>query len=413
MDSGESAQRILAIDIGTTSLKAALVSKCGEAVRVRVPYAHSIYNGREALGWLVALRMAVSDLIDSAPLSAVTSLADSAPLSVPPAIKAVCISGNGPTIVSEDGTTLLWNAPAPCRHLAAFECSLFLPRIASFHALHRGHGSLFSGPEWLAYRLTGNAVTVLPEERYRGAYWDSGQLSAIGIAPDDLPPYISPLDEVGTSTYGGGNGVPVYCAGPDFIAAMIGTDSLSEGRMYDCAGSSEGINAVIGEAEHSRLAASALPRGVRLLPSVMPHLWNAAVMIEESGSIFVNYRRIAEAVLDRDVTYEELIAKCMANRDSDGYGILRYIAGNFRDGLRLLRSLTGLDGQIAVTGGQASSEAWMQMKSSISGAVLMTGECADAELLGDAALAWTSLGAYSSLETAAAAICKARKIYRP
>ena len=36
------------------------------------------------------------------------------------------------------------------------------------------------------------------------------------------------------------SGIPVYCGGPDFVAALIGTDTLQKGAICDRCGSSEG-----------------------------------------------------------------------------------------------------------------------------------------------------------------------------
>ena len=81
---------ILCIDIGTTSLKAAFMSGKPEKVFVS---RQKLETGRSN-EWLPALSRAVKELKEKNPECAV---------------EAVCISGNGPTIVSEDGTTLLHN----------------------------------------------------------------------------------------------------------------------------------------------------------------------------------------------------------------------------------------------------------------------------------------------------------------
>lgn len=408
---------VLAIDIGTTSLKAALVSKTGWHRRVRISYKDGGEKDRAALRWPKALKKAVKVFNGQENH-----------------IRAICISGNGPTIVSKDGRTLLWNdsvrdlppypLPLVLNGCSEYSRSIFLPRIKAYldkypDVVNRGDAPfILSGPEYLSYRLTGNAVTVLPEERYRGAYWDSKALSALGITPNALPHFISPLERVGTLTEEareylslekGAALPPVYCAGPDFIAAMIGTNSLTAGKMYDCAGSSEGVNVVIDD---SMLEAIKDREGIRLLPSVLPHLWNVAVMIEESGSIFVNYRRIVEAVLDNKVPYKTLIEKCLANKNSDGYEILCHIAKNFKDAVCTLECAKGCE-PIVVTGGQAKSDEWMQMKSNIAKVSLARVKCPDAELFGCGVVAWTAEGEYKSIKDAAMAICKIDKVYTP
>lgn len=471
-------EAVLAVDIGTTALKAALITRSGKVLSYsKQPLQQDAMQSaagkegagshKEALGWMRALKKAVEELqsTHSAPrdsksrlflphtkleataqeggawteedsgaakdsgaweLEERTNIAEGEHL--PFSLRAISISGNGPTLVSQDGTTLLWNAPsAPSAQITT--SSIFVPRIAAFAHMFKavwntldGDKMLFSGPEYLAYCLTGKAVTVLPEMRYKSAYWDDEMLDALGMEglPPILPPFIAPTDMVGTLTdeaaaeLGLPAMIPVFCTGPDFIAAMIGTASLEEGKMYDCAGSSEGVNLVVSD-KYLADRKPSLSSALRVLPSVVPGLWNIAVLIPESGSIFVNYRRIAEAVLGRDVPYSELIDSSLDNKDSDGYEILEYIAQNFSDAvdklLRLIEKDNAGEGMtrghpvITVTGGQAQNTRWMQLKCDKAGVPLAVMKCPDAELIGDAAAAWTGLGVYPSLQDAARAMC--------
>jgi xylulokinase len=68
---------------------------------------------------------------------------------------------------------------------------------------------------------------------------------------------------------------------------------------------------------------------------------------------------------------------------------------------------------VAVTGGQAKNDQWMQMKCNYAGVPLSVCTCADAELIGDAVMAFTGLGIYGSLQQAASAIVRAAKTYVP
>lgn len=413
---------VLAVDIGTTALKAAIMTRTGNlAAYSKQPLTQ---GNKAALGWIKALQKAILEMSN-------TPLASN--------IAAICISGNGPTLVSPDGTTLLWNAPAEYRCFALQSSllqrgentrmgSIFLPRIMAFRKMYPDKELIMSGPEYLAYKLTGRAVTVLPEARYQSAYWDDDTLDALGVERGILPPFIAPTDKAGTLKADAAAELglplfakenkaacylpPVFCTGPDFIAAMIGTASLEEGRMYDCAGSSEGVNlAVSGEwLKNNRQFISP---AFRVLPSLAAGLWNIAVMIPESGSIFVNYRRVAEAILDRELPYRMLIDKCLKNRDSDGYEILKHIASNFSRAVNALLALSprACLFPIIVTGGQAQNEKWMQLKCNEAKASLAVMKCIDAELMGDNAVAWTGLGEYISLQEAVKAVCKVDKVY--
>jgi xylulokinase len=398
---------VLCADIGTTSLKAGLITGSGDVVSLSQQTFAKPDDVHASASWLPALSGAVKDMAARTDISGIC---------------AVSVSGNGPTIVSEDGTTLLWNTDIPPLDTAGTPAadSLFLPRILSFKSLFPSQYSasrfLFSGPEYFVHQLTGSCITVLPEERYRSAYWTEEQLASVSFPAEKLPPFVSSLFNAGntlpavTSFLGLAHPVPVFCCGPDFIAAMIGTDSLAPGKIYDCAGSSEGLN----------LCTSVPVEGpyIRMLPSVVPGLWNAAVLQTESGRMFVNFKRIVEAIEDRDISYEELIAYCIANPQSDGYDILELVAGNLRKAAETLVTAAEKSGltpasEIVVTGGQAKNDQWMQMKCDTAGMALAVCNCADSELIGDAVTAQAGLGNYRSIREAAHAVVRITKRYTP
>lgn len=395
---------VLCADIGTTSLKAAVIDSTGEVVSFS-RQAFSVKDSQYASkAWIPALCDAIAELkkTNSDGIRAV---------------EAVSISGNGPTVVAESGRTLLWNVPL--RNASPSE-SLFIPRLAAFKSLFpddwKTSAYIYSGPEYLVWRLTGNAVTVLPEERYRSSYWTEESLKKAEIEKEKLPPYIQPTVPVGiifpdmADLLEVPQGVPVICGGPDFIAAMVGTNSLEEGKLYDCAGSSEGVNLVTAKPLN-------VP-GVLVLPSVIPELWNAAVMFTESGRIFLNYKIIMEAIAEKELSYSYLISQCIDNPRSDGYDVLLYLAQNVKTALGILKSSAAAQALpvaplMAVTGGQAKNPRWMQMKADIAGIQLSVCLSADAELIGDAVFAQTALGKYKTLKEAADSIVKISEIYTP
>ena len=398
---------VISADIGTTSLKAALIDFSGSVKAFAKESFEKPDEKYIARKWFPALCSAAKKLIDEAG-------GDD--------IAAIGISGNGPTIVSEDGTTLLWNAdipPAPIAGTSAAH-SLFIPRIAAFRELFPAEWNaspyIYSGPEYLIRTLTGRALTILPEARYESAYWTREQLEAASVPESKLPPYVPIASDAGetsedaTKALGLKKPVRVFCGGPDFIAAMIGTNTLAVGRIYDRAGSSEGVNICTPFPLHAER--------VRSLPSVIPGLWNASMLQTESGRMFVNYKTIVEAIMEREFSYEELIAYCLEHPESDGYEILSLIAENLRQSFSALLAAAEKNNirvrfPVVVTGGQTKNDAWMQMKCDYAGVPLALTACADAELIGDAAAAFTGSGEYESLEKAASALVKIIKIYKP
>ena len=169
----QKAQTILSADIGTSSLKAAYISEEGFVYAFcRVRFENQIKN-KEALEWKNAFVKALKILSSKAP-----------------AIKpnAVCISGNGPSVVCDDGTCVLWNTDiSDCPSVET--SSLFIPRILylknRFTESFEKSKYIFSGPEFLCYLLTGEAKTFLPEKRYTNAYWTDEEMNRFGFSAQE------------------------------------------------------------------------------------------------------------------------------------------------------------------------------------------------------------------------------------
>ena len=149
---------VLAVDVGSTSLKAGLIERDGTvAVMCSVPYS-APENRFVAEGWIWALKGAVDKLVAG---GAALRQAQG------PQVVALAISGNGPTLVSETGLTLRWNEYPAARlnidetspdEAHRFANSIFLPRILLFRDLigdeYEATAHLFSGPEYLIWQLT-------------------------------------------------------------------------------------------------------------------------------------------------------------------------------------------------------------------------------------------------------------------
>lgn len=342
---------ILCIDIGTTSLKAAFMKDKPDEVFVSRQH----FSKGTADEWLPALARAVKELE--------TENSECA-------VEAICVSGNGPTIVSEDKTTLLHNAPLPSsleaeiKNLSAG--SLFIPRLYAFKKMFSESWAkskyIFSGPEYFIYEMTGRAVSILPEKRYLPAYWDENAMIKNGFSKEDfekLPPFVSPgtfagkLNEKAALATGLLEGTLVFAGGPDFIAALVGTGTVFPGKMCDRAGSSEGINLCTENPVYAE--------GLRTLPSVRSGLWNVSRLLEpgeDFGKAVGMLRNAAEKAGEYFPPY------------------------------------------MIITGGQALNKELVLEKEKASGMKIQAQYCADAELIGDLVLARVGLGDYDSIEEA-------------
>ena len=377
---------VLAVDIGTTSLKAAFVSATGEVFDFkRVEYVSltvresghvdNFLNKTTRSGVLPGLtRQSFQGQNGAA--AWVAALCELFPSPSLAACAAVSVSGNGPTIVAADGTTLMWSAAtesvcktenagpetdgkpktgaaddnrsqdqkgaAPC-HCRARPDNLFSkidipdaqkkiyePRLSAFKKLFpdawQKSPRLYTSTQWLCGWIKNNA-------------------SLLGLP----------------------SGVPVFDSGPDFIAALVGTAALFPGRLCDRAGSSEGLN----------LCSPKFFEGLNLrtMPSPAKGFWNVSYLISDPGSS-------QKEKLD-----------------------------NFKKAFNALKEAAAANGvpfggRVVVTGGQARDKELLLAKEAAVGATITTAQIPDAELLGDAAAAFFRLGTYSSLEEAASKIVR-------
>jgi xylulokinase len=400
----------LCADIGTSSLKAALIDAAGvEYAFVRVRYPQS---GREeafsAPDWKAAFREAAAALRG---LHQTT-------------ISAICISANGPTFVpvGKDGKPfppLFWyNAPnqSPSRYKTG-GASLFLPHIARYIAENGEQydktAKLFSCQEWLARELGAEEVSVLPNERYRSYYWDEAQCAAIGCDTRKLPPFV-PLGTVigktnknAETAFALEKGIPIVAGGPDFIMALIGTGVLSEGLVCDRAGTSEGINVC------SKTPAPAAQ--LRTLPHIAENLFNVGALIPRSGVLFDHYR---QGTFQEQRDYKEhfdalLKSASLAEKDIAGRRVLLKIAHQVKEKIALLKENGFQVTEMRVSGGQAKNALWNKMKAKISGVTLAVPVITDGELAGNACLCAIAQGEAAHLHEAAARIVRIKERYAP
>jgi sugar (pentulose or hexulose) kinase len=396
---------ILCVDIGTSSLKAALVDSGGR----ELAYARSAYGGGEvrAGDWEKALGLVVGELAGPGK--------NRRP-------DGICVSGNGPTMVSVDAggeslRVLPWReaggdppvrggVPGPSGDPLAYRdgASFFLPRIARFMAEEpEGYGktALFlSSQEWLSFRLGAEAVTVLPQDAYIPYYWEEDQVRRRGIDMKKFPPYVKMGSIIGkvsreaSARFPGGfirPGVPLAAGPPDFIAALIGTGALEPGEVCDRGGTSEGINLC---------AASPPPaaEGFRALPHAREGCWNLGAVIPSSGKLFEDYRRETG---QEGRPYAELLAELIPRRPGDEKGlpertlqgrkVLRTMAAQVRTAVEGFARLGFVIRRMRLSGGQSKTGLWNQFKADLTGLTLMAGDIRDGELAGDAVLGLLAL----------------------
>ena len=277
--------RILCVDIGTSSIKAGIVDGAGlllwwgrEALGRQ---AHETFGDWQAERWVRALQSLFARIDQHLEIS------------------AVVISGNGPTLVpvGADGRPV-----APVLHWidareerVADQSSFFLPKARWFMnnrpEAYEATSQFLSCPDFINRELTGESVSVLPSAEFIKYHWHAAAISAHGLDTNLFPRHIMTGDRIGEVTfsaskrYGIPAKTPVFAGGSDFLMAILGTAATRSGRTCDRAGTSEGIN-----------YCSSIPvesRRLRTLPHAIEGLYNVAGILSSTGRIFEWFRRIA------------------------------------------------------------------------------------------------------------------------
>jgi sugar (pentulose or hexulose) kinase len=422
---------ILSVDIGTSSLKAAFINLDGKLLAFsRMPYTKDGENSLPCAGaWERAFVLTLEALHAQAPGLV---------------IDAVCVSGNGPTLVPvtpdadampplywHDGRTV--QSPPMPQQIAPL--SFFLPRAAWLKTnaapLYEKTRFFISSHEWLAFRLGAEPLTVLPSMAYEPYYWDEQQCDLFGLDRSKFPPFIKMGSIMGhvskdaasfLSSSSGSclkSGTPIIAGGPDFITALIGTGVRKPGDVCDRAGSSEGINVCA--------VSPVKGEGLRLLPHVEEGLWNIGIVINSSGRLFELYKSNAGF---ENISNEELLAELIPSTADTGIFIQQRPVPDSRSPIDLGRAVLcaigfavrsaletlaayGFPVEIMrVSGGQAKNSRWNQLKADITGVSLMIPEINDGELAGNAVLAAVALE-NSVFEHTVNRMIRFRELYEP
>lgn len=352
---------ILAIDIGTSFLKASVVDKKGK----------TSFSSRKQLTILGTGK--IKEVDPDLWVCCFNSLFHEIPEDIKRNLKAIVISGNGPTIIPVDkqgnslGNAMLWmdtRAEDTVQELRS-KLNEFVPGnffLSKVYWYKKNKNELFNNteyflscPEYLCYKLTGNAYTLLPGEGFLPFYWNDSKLEKLGIPSKKMPEYIGL-----TNIWGNYKGIPVICAGPDFLMSVLGSGAVEPGIVCDRTGTSEGLN--FCSSSYIEID------GLRTLPHVVPGLYTLAGLIPDSGKLLTEGKE--EAIIKK---YSDLIDKMIVN------GL------NIKD--------------VRVIGGHSSLSNLNKAKADVIEKPLRVYPLG-AELVGNAVLGYYVLGEYSSIKEA-------------
>ncbi len=444
---------VLAVDVGTTLLKAGLFLPDGslvaraEAALDLQSHADPLWHESDARAWIRSLAAAVREL------------------PVPPAggLEAVVTSGNGPTLVPVDAAgeplapALTW-MDRRCVEEARIvsekrgvpiDPTFSLPKALWFFRnrpeIYGRTARFFGCPEYVAFVICGEAATFLPTPEYTRYYWDEPLVRGLGMDPAKFPPFLLSGKVMGRVTAAGSaatglpRGVPVVSGGPDFLVSLLGTATVEAGRACVRSGTSEGINLCSPEptADRRLLCVSHIAEG----------FWNVSGMISTSGKALEWFRQAAGRASQ---PYEDLLAEVeAAPPGAGGLLFLPYLAGErapiwdpsargafigltLGHGVReMLRAVVESVGfairdvvevmeesglavrDLRITGRPSRSRAWNQVKADITGRRILVPETRDPDLAGDVCLALRALGRYATVAEAAETIVRIGGRFEP
>ncbi len=299
---------------------------------------------------------------------------------------------------------------------------------------------IFLLEDWILYRLSGCFVTeptmqssTIYYDIHRGAWWRE-MLDFIGIREDQLPTVVKSAARIGEY-----EGIAVVAGALDQIAGTIGVGVTDDRTISEMTGTIMAI-CVMKDTPPPYDAQSIVPCHLHAIEGkYCMILWSAT-----AGMALKWFRnQFAEGM--SFAALDELAAAVPAG--CDGMSMLPYFCGSTIPNYNpeATASFTGItlshtrahfvraimeavafmlrrnleyvgvpeDSRIRITGGAAGSPLWAGMKADVTGQSLATVSEAETACLGTSILAMVGVGRYESIEEAVKATVKTKKVYTP
>ncbi|MBB3320004.1 MULTISPECIES: FGGY family carbohydrate kinase [unclassified Rhizobium] len=448
----------LAIDVGTGSVRAALVDTKGKILSVASREHEQIvpqfgWSEQRPRDWWHGVAQAIRDVLETIP-DARSRIA----------VVAACGQMHGTVLVDQHGeltrdTAPLWNDKRTVNYVTAFERT------------HAPEGYLADSanppaPAWPGFKLQwlrdndpaayGRAAAVLMSKDYinlrltgeiamdrndggasflmdpRTGQWSPKMIALLGLDVEKLPPLRDPVEILGHVTgkaateTGLREGTPVLVGGADYPVALLGSGVCRPGIGSEVMGTSAIITAI---ASQPLLDPSVCNVGT------VDGNWGAFMLLESGGDAMRWARR---AFHEKQASYEEIVTKAAeAPAGSERLFFMPYLAGerlgdhrNARaqffgigaahglahihravlEGVafavkRHINILDRISGapleRVIASGGGAKTKLWMKIKASVYGIPILVPEEPECGLIGCAIMAATATGQYGTVRHAA------------
>ncbi|AHH08521.1 FGGY-family carbohydrate kinase [Borrelia anserina] len=424
---------VLSIDIGTSTLKSALInSHHGILESFDVNYFDYFsvdFENFDYKIWFFAFKRVVSNFREKK-------------------IDCISISGISPCLIAlgSDLTpleVLHWNSSKIVDNFQGK--SAFLPFVLS--TLERGIYDkvryFVSCFEYFIYLLTGNLITSYPSLSYIPFIWNDIEIREYNLDTNKFPPFLRMGESVGcvttsaSSEFGIDSGIEVINAGMDYLSVLVGSGAFFSGIVSNRTGTSEGFNFVSDAClpgfslvypyflDNLFVIGRIVPSGY-LLQLLKDRLFKNKKSFEEFlkeiskvcglGNVcfYPNNREVFSdsIVIDSQVrgNLNKGIFGKIDNPLQIGVAILESSYFSFYNRILQLKSIGRDVVDIFVSGSNSNNLFLTELKANIIGRDLKIFEFKHSELIGNAILAFCCLGEFDSLDKAFKKIAKFKQV---
>ncbi|AWG42912.1 xylulose kinase [Candidatus Borreliella tachyglossi] len=424
---------VLSIDIGTSTLKSALInSHYGVLKSCDISYFDYFnvdFENFDYKIWIFALKRAISSFRDKK-------------------IDCISISGISPCLIALDSDlipleVLHWNSSKVVGKFRGK--SAFLPFVLS--TLERGIYDkvryFVSCFEYFIYLLTDNLITSYPSPAYIPFIWNDIEIREYNLDKNKFPPFLRMGESAGRVTdtasieFGIKSGIEVINAGMDYLSVLIGSGALFSGILSNRTGTSEGFNFVsdtylLGFALEYPYFLDGLFIIGRIVPSgylmqllkdrffkrdrSFKKFFEAISKVNDLDDIYFypNKRELFSDHILVDATVRENLSKGIFGKLDNplhmGIAILESSYFSFYNRILQLRSFKKEVLDIVVSGSNSDNLFLNELKANIIGRDLTIFEFKHSEIIGNAILAFCALREFESLETAFKKIAKLNQV---
>jgi xylulokinase len=456
--SEDNSKHILAIDVGTTALKAVLFDIYGnvkasstQEYELEKP-APDIVEVEVEVYWL-AVKAAVREILEDSQIS-------------PEFISSAGITSQGETLIVLDKNgkalrkAIVWLDNRARHEAKEIEKKFTLDQVYHVTGQHeiapgwpaskilwlrKNQPEIFAEADkflmvedYLIYRLTGKFATdhaLNPSTLYydiENYCWWQEMLDFLNIKADQLPELLYSGETAGkiVADIGLSKQTQVTVAPIDQIAGAVGAGNIAPGMITETTGSALAICATLDKLEYD----PAKKAGIYLHAQkgnyvILPWEPTAGMVFrwfrDELGS-GKSYRELEEKVHEippgsNDLTVLPGFSECGAfigltlahSRTHITRAIFESIAFLLRENIELLKN-TGLEvTEVCSLGGASYSPPWIQIKADALQKNIVLMECNETTCLGTAVLSAIGTGIYEDLETAKSNMIRIKKIVEP